>query len=61
MVEKKNGILKQQIKLLTAKIMLVGWAKVLSQALIHLNQSGQYIVLYARAGMPAKAHNTIKV
>ena len=62
LVEKKDGILKQQIKLLTSKITLGGWTKVLSQALMHLNdQPVGPIAPYARLGSPAKAPNTTKV
>ena len=38
-MEKKRRILKQQIKLLTGKTTLARWTKVLSQALIHLNDA----------------------
>lgn len=34
-IERKKGILKLQIKLLTKKPILAGWTKVLSQALMH--------------------------
>ena len=37
LVERKNGILKQQIKLLTSKTTLARCTKVLSQGLLHLN------------------------
>lgn len=37
LVERKNGILMQQIKLPIGKTTLAGWSKVLPRALIHLN------------------------
>ena len=59
LVERKNGMLKQQIKLLTGKTTLSRCTNVLSQALMHLND--QTYAPYVRLGTPAKAPNTIKV
>lgn len=36
LIERKNGILKKQIKLLIGKTTFAGWTKALSQALKHL-------------------------
>ena len=55
LVESKNEIVNQQIKLLIGKTALVWWSKVLSQALIHLNdQLIGPIAPYARLGILAK-------
>lgn len=62
LVEQKNGDLKQQIELLPGKPTLAGWTKVLSQALIYLNdQPVGPVDLYARLGMQAEVPNTVKV
>lgn len=37
LIERKNGILKQWIKLLTSKTASAKWTKILSHSLIHLN------------------------
>ena len=62
LVETKNGIWRQYIKLLSNKITLAGWTKILSQALRHLNdQSVGPVALYACLGIPAKAPSTVKL
>lgn len=62
LVEKKNGKLRQQIKLLTRKTTLARQTEVLSQVLIHLNdQLVDPVSPYDRQGTPAKAPNTVKV
>ena len=56
LVERKNEILKQQIKLLTGKATFTGWTKVLSQALIHSNdQPAGPVTPQARLGTLAEA------
>lgn len=57
LVERKNGILKQQIKLLTSnttltETTLAGRTKVLSQALIHLNDQPGGLLPHMRHGDP---------
>ena len=62
LVERKNRILKHQIKLLTGKTILAGWTIVLSQGLRHWNdQPVEAIAPYARLRIPAETPNTIKV
>lgn len=60
--ERKNGILKPQMKLLTGKSTLAEWTKVLSQALIHLNvQSVGPLTPSARLGATAETPSTLKI
>lgn len=59
LTEEKNGTLKQQIKLLTGKTPLIWWTKVLSQAVIHLND--QPIWPIARLVTPAERPSTVNV
>lgn len=60
--KKKNGILKEQMKLLTGKTILAKQTKVLSQTLTHLHdQPVSPITPYAGLGTPTKALNTVKV
>lgn len=62
LVKRKDEILKQQIKLLTGKTTLVRWIKVLTQALIHLDdQPVGPIAPYARLGSPVETPNTLKL
>lgn len=62
MIERKNEIAKQQIKLLIGKTILAWWTEVIPQAFIHLNdQLVGPIAPYARSGTLAKIPNTIKV
>lgn len=62
LVERKNGILKQQIYLWTAKPPLAKWIKVLLRFLIHLHdQPVEPVIPYVRPGTPAKAPNPINV
>lgn len=60
LIKWKNGILKQQINLLTSKTTLAELNNVLSQALIHLSdQPVGPIAPYARLGTPAEAPHTV--
>ena len=62
LVETKSGIWRQHIKLLSNKITLAEWTKILSQALRHLNdQPVGPVALYAHLGIPAKAPSTVKL
>lgn len=61
-VDRKKGIVKRQIKLLTSKTILAGWTKVPSQALIHLKYSTRRACYpYARLGTSGKTPNIVKV
>lgn len=64
LVERKNGILKQQIKLPIGKTALAGWTKVLPRALIHLNDLNDQPVGHddpdARLGTPAEIPHVVK-
>lgn len=60
--ERKNGILKPQMKLLTGKSTLAEWTKILSQALIHLNvQSIGPVTPSVRLGATAETPSTLKI
>ena len=62
LVERKQGILKQQIKLLTGKTSLTGCTEILFQALIHLHdQTVGLDAPYLRLGKPAETPNALKV
>lgn len=62
LVETKSGIWRQHITLLSNKITLAEWTKILSQALRHLNdQPVGPVALYACLGILAKAPSTVKL
>lgn len=61
-MERKNGILKQRIKLRTSKTTLTGWTKVLFQVLTHSNdQPVGPVAPYARMGNHAGTLNPVKI
>lgn len=62
LVERKNEILKEQNKLLMSKTISAGWTKVLSQALIILNdQQVRPVTPYARLRTPTETPSATKV
>lgn len=58
LLERKNGILKQQIKLLTNKTSMTLWTKVLPQGLMLEDQPVGPVAPHARLGILARTLST---